>query len=762
MSIVDLSLHKTMNAPSICATMDFETYSEAGFVWLEDEEKWVGPPGSEKKKGIDAVGAAAYAEHPSTEILTLSYSFPGETAKRRWRPGQPLPFDLFTWLWNGGLVEAHNVMFERLIWFYVAQRKYAFPLLNPYQLRCSMATARVNALPGALGGLSDVLALPTPKDADGKRLLKKFSVPQTPTKKRPHTRWFPHDDPEDFEKLCLYCDTDIDAERGVSHHPRVKPMSPDELEFWLIDQEINWRGLKIDVQAVTNMQFILDAAIERYGEEFRGITGLNPTQLEKFKGWLAAYGVVVGQLREDDLEELLSRRDIQGIPRRALEIRGLIGSASVKKIYAMARYANSDGRVRNLIIHHGARTGRPTGDGPQPLNMPKSGPDLAWCGKCKMPSSFGRPACPWCGQSLAGIKKSEWEFEHEFEDGSIGEAVEAALSVMATRDLATVEHFFGDALLTISGCVRSMFIAEDGHDLIASDFSAIEAVVIAMLAGEDWRIQAFRDKIDIYLASAARITGWTVEQYVSYAKEHGQKHPHRQKIGKPAELGLGFGGWLGAWRQFDDTDTFTDDEVKKNIIAWRDASPNIVEFWGGQFRGRPWGPDYRPELFGVEGVFISAIQNPGHRYDFKGMKFFMENDKMIIRLLSGRELTYHEPRLYPGDDRRGGLQILYKTWNTNPKYGPMGWVDMKTYGGRLTENIVQATAHDILRYAVVNLRAAGYPTVLHVYDEIVVEVPKGFGSIEEVERIMATMPHWAHDWPVRASGGWRGLRYRKA
>lgn len=225
----------------------------------------------------------------------------------------------------------------------------------------------------------------------------------------------------------------------------------------------------------------------------------------------------------------------------------------------------------------------------------------------------------------------------------------------------------------------------------------------------------------------------------------------------------GFGGWIGSYKAFGSTEP--DDVIKAQILAWRAASPAIVDLWGGQYRGLPWERDRRPEMFGYEGMAIAAIQNPGMVYDWRGVQFYMRGAALIIRLLSGRELTYHDAKLYPSQRRADELSIVYMTWNSNPKYGPMGWVPMETYGGRLTENVVQATAHDILRHSIINLRAAGYPTVLHVYDEIVAEIPHGSGSLEHFEAIMATMPAWAHDaagpWPIKASGGWRGRRYRK-
>ncbi|NBW08580.1 MAG: hypothetical protein EBR82_11200 [Caulobacteraceae bacterium] len=743
------------------AKLDVETYSEAGLVWNDETQKWDKVPGSGTKKGLPVVGAAAYAEHPSTDLLTLSYELPGQ-GKRRWWPGLPMPHDLFAYLDAGGPIESHNAMFERLIWLHVLQGRYGWPPLNPYLQRCSMATARVNQWPAALAALSDVLQLKTPKDKEGKRLLDKFSVPRNPTKKDPRRRilpaWMPGADPADaadFEALCRYCDTDLDAEgEAVSH---MLPMTPEELNFWWIDQEINWRGMGVDRAGLMACLGILDQLLARYGDEYRGITGgLNPTQLEASKGWLAAHGIFMDSMDEEAVTDALRRLPPHPPgrlwpPRRALEIRQLTGSASVKKTYAMANQLSRDDRLRNLLAHHGARTGRPTGEGPQPLNLPKAGPKLAVCAACDRAYRPSFDACPWCAARERKPGKPGWRVE----------MVDQVLDVMATGALDLVEWYFGDAALCISGSIRGLFVAAPGHDLIASDYSAIEAVVIAMLAGEQWRIDAFHKGDPIYLLSAAKITGKTLAEYLEYAAVNGDHHPDRQKIGKVAELGLGFGGWINAWLAFDDSGTFTESEIKGHIIAWRDASPAIVEFWGGQHRGRPWDRDRRPELYGVEGHAIMALQNPGTLFTYRGIGFYTRADALIIRLLSGRELTYHNATLTPSDRDPAQLSIVYWTWNSNPKYGPPGWGPMATFGGRLTENIVQAVAHDIMRYAVLQLRAAGYPTILHVYDEIVCEIPQGTGSLQEFEALMMRRPPWAHDWPIVAAGGWRGRRYRK-
>lgn len=745
--------------------LDFETYSEAGFVWNEATRKWQPPQGA-RSKGLPTVGAAAYTEHPSAEVLTASYRLPGQPT-RRWRPGMPPPLDLFAYLEAGGLLEAHNAMFERLVWGNICARKYGWPLLiadpqHPafYQLRCSMAKSRVNALPGALAKLSEVLRLTHGKDPDGKRLLDKFTTPRNPTKADDRLRITPDEDPVDGERLYAYCDRDLDAEREASSHPLMADMSPDELHFWLIDQEINFRGIGVDRAGIRNCMAVLEQALARYGDEFRALTGgLDPTQLEATRGWLAGHGVYMTSMDADALDDALSWPHVTGVARRALEIRQLIGSASVKKLYAMEHQASADDRLRNLIVHHGARTGRPTGEGPQPLNLPREGPKVRWCRACSRPSRPTAGACLWCSAPPDAAWATKWGGRPRDLPADAPSPVDVALEVMASRSLELVEYYFGDALLTIAGCLRGLFVAGPGRELIASDFSAIEAVVIAMLAGEQWRIDAFRERKPIYLLSASKITGVPLEEYLAYKERTGEDHPDRQKIGKVAELANGFGGWIGSNKAFGSTEP--DDVIKAQILAWRAASPAIVDLWGGQSRSPPWVENAPREYFGYEGMAIQAIQYPGHVFDWRGVQFYMRGSALIVRLLSGREMTYHDARVSPSPRWPGQLAITYMTWNSNAKMGAFGWVPMETYGGRLTENIVQATAHDILRHAIKLLRAAGYPTVLHVYDEIVVEVPAGAGSIDEVERLMATMPDWAAGWPIAAAGGWRGLRYRK-
>lgn len=747
---------------------DFETYSEAGYVWVPpgtEPKKPAGywtclPNAPQSKKGLKVVGASVYTEHPTAEVLTLSYDV--GAGVRRWRPGMPLPADLFEHLARGGTIEAHRAMFERLVWENVCVPKYGFPPLNPYQLRCSMATAHVNNLPGALANLGDVLKLDIRKDKEGKRLLDKFSVPRNPTKADPRLRIRPEDEPEEAERLYGYCDRDVLTEQSAV--AVMEPMAADELEFWLIDQEINHRGLAIDRPAVRDCIAVLEQALQQYGQECQMITGgLEPGQLAEIRGWLAAQGVHLPDMQAETIELYLKKPDLPPVARRILEIRSLIGSASVKKLYAMEYCAGRDNRLRDLIVHHGARTGRPTGEGAQPLNMPRTGPKLVTCGACSRPHKHQVDACPWCAMPAPPIeRKRQW----------LPEMVPHVLEIMASRSLGLVEWFFGDALLAISGCLRGLFISGEGLELIASDYSAIEAVVAAMISGETWRQDVLASGTCIYLASASKITGTPLETYLSYKDGHGEHHPDRQDIGKVAELALGYGGWEGAWRAFDPAEAEkTTDQIESVIRTWRGASPQIVAHWGGQRVKDGW--QWREELFGIEGAVIRAIQQPGSYHvpnppSVGGIRpfpvdigFYVRNDILRMVLPSGREIKYWNPRLEPSSNRPGTLAISYNTWNSNPKYGPMGWVRMATWGSRIYENADQAIAHDLLRGAIRRLRAAGYPTVLHVYDEIVVEVPAGAGSIDEVERLMLPTEPWAAGWPVRAIGGWRGKRYRK-
>lgn len=732
---------------------DFETFSEAGYVWDAAHSKFRKPPGA-AKKGLFAVGAAVYAEHASTEVLSLCYDLKDGMGPEMWvaGAGMPNPQRLFDHIAAGGLLEAHNSGFEYHLWHKVCRRLYGWPDLPQAQLRCSMAKARASAYPGALANLAKVLKVPTPKEKDGKRLIKKFCCPHDPTATKARTRIYLGDDPADAQNLYAYNAGDIKTEAECSE--LVPDLPPDELAYWLADQAINLRGIGVDVDSVHNCIAVLEQAHSKYNAELAALTRgavAKASEVSALAAWVYDNGgPAMSEMDIPAVEEAL-RGDLPPRVKRALQIRQLIGAASVKKVYAMARMATADDRLCDLHSYHGARTGRDAHQDVQPGNLPKAGPLLRWCGDvdCGHPFVAASPACPHCGASAAFAgEDTPWS----------AEAVPFALAIFAHRSLELVEYYFGDAMLTLTGCVRGLLKARPGYEFLSSDYSSIEAVVTACLSGEQWRIDAFRRKEDVYLHGAASVSGRSFEWYMANG---GKKHPDRQKLGKPAELGLGFGGWLGAWRQFDKTDNFTDDEVKAAIVKWWDASPMIVEMWGGQVRGKPWRPE-RYELFGLEGMAISAVMEPGAPFAYRDITYQMKGDALYCRLPSGRLLTYHSPRLAASTRWEGQQSLSYMGWNSNPKMGALGWIRIETYGGRLFENVVQATARDVMAKAVIDLEATGrYPVVLRVHDEILTEVLAGTGSVEELEQIMCQLAPWCADWPIRAAGGWRGDRFKK-
>lgn len=1007
------SLVAGLGTTTIVPDIDFETYSPAGFVWNPEACKFDKLKGA-TLKGLPAVGAAKYSEHPDAEVICLAYDLKNGQGRKLWKPGDENPTDLFRHLTMGGVIEAWNVAFEYWIWTNICIPKYDFPRIHPVQLRCAAAKSRAHALPGSLDPAGQVMRIVNKKDKDGRRLINKFSIPRNPTKHNASLRTLPSDDPEDAQNFYNYCLKDIQAEAELSS--LIPDLSEDEWHFWQTDLQINIRGVAIDLELIEKCKTILEQAYARYDLELFRITSRMvsaASELPALKAWLEYRGYPMPSLTAETLESALKLPMLPPDVRRALQIRDMIGSASVKKLYSMSNQVTRDGRLHDLFMYHAARTGRASGNGPQPQNLPNSGPAVKKCVECDKHFSKDEIYCPWCG-AFCIYKPTEWN----------PKAVADAIEILSMGSLPLVEYYFGDAVEIISGCLRGMFIASPGKDLICSDYSAIEAVVLAALAGEQWRLDVFNTHGKIYEMSAAKINGMDFEEFELYKSTSGSHHPAR-KFGKVAELacfthdtqvltnrgyvsitdvlitdklwdgiewvnhqgvinkgiretitldgvrmtpnhpinlgdswkeakeldlnenilyralaigsanlpllqpellesssnaraehihilsnsqisdkvkvhdvmyvqnrkleiaslntigsmkvsyltpsieddllidyrpqsedaitpsqnnitamgvvgflyakngeqieknflnilfklkdgitqnlkwtgrtlikgmnpgilGLllkekmdlikerlmtlkklsknyetvydivnagprnrftiktnsghlivhnsGYQGGKGAWKAFGADEYFpSDDDMQKAIDAWRAASPNIVKFW-----------------YGVQCAALDAVHTPGEEFTYKGITYICKRDVLYCRLLSGRLITYHRPIISPG--KWGQDALSFEGWNSNPKYGAMGWVRMDTYGGKLTENIVQATARDLLAHAIVNLEAAGYPVVLHVHDEIIVEVPEGWGSVGEVEKIMSTLPAWAKGWPIKASGGWRAKRYNK-
>jgi DNA polymerase len=715
-------------------SIDYETYSAVGYRWLAKKRRWAAPPGV-KKTSIMLVGAEVYAMHPSTRVLWLAYG-PERTL---WKPGDPDPTDLWEHVSGGGLVGAWNSAFEYWVWRCCLHQRLGWPELPLHQLRDTMPRSRAFGYPGGLGDAAKVIGVDAQKDTRGKALIAKFSGPRSPTKKDGRLRNMPSDDPVAFAEFGEYCQQDVEVEEAISRH--IPPLSPFEERVWLVDQEINARGIPIDVESVGHAIAVMQQAERALNAELPGLTDGAVTSHGQIPGvgkaWLRAQGVHPERdsMDAESLAELLERDDLPAAVLRVIEIRAALSSTSCKKLWAFLYRTAPDGRARGQLIYGGAgRTLRWSGSGIQVHNFPR--------GKARQPDG------------------SKWN----------PEATETFLGALACRDYATLAETYGDVLEAQATSLRGLVKASPGHRLLVADYSAIEAVVLACLAGEEWRIDAFRRRECIYLASASKITGVPLEDYLAHKAETDENHPHRA-LGKVAELGSGYQGSIGAWYNFGadsfftpercsahrdewlrytakqasrgrPLDTLQDFAIRKQVWAWRNASPAIVAFWAG-----------------LQVSALAAVRRPGEPFSYRSITYQCLNGTLFCTLPSGRKMAYHEARIGPG--RFGNDAVYYHGWNTNPAKGERrGWVELNTYGGKLTENVVQAAARDWLAFALVNLADAGYHTIFHVHDEIINEEPDGHGSLAEMISIMERRPDWASDWPIRAEG-WEGQRFRK-
>lgn len=761
-----------LGTSEVLPSMDFETYSEAGYVFVPVPHdptvtRWQPPykvkgAGPGGKGGLPVVGTPVYAEHPSAEILSLCYDLKDGKGRRRWLPGFPDPVDLLDHIRDGGLIEAHNATFEWYIWNLIGVRRHGWPVLPLNQCRCSKAKAKRYSLPGGLDPLARVLGT-IQKDKAGHNLTRKLSIPLTPTKNRPAHRWTPATAWADFAAFYDYNNQDVVAEDHAS--AQIPDLTPYELEVWQMDQTINARGVQVDTVTLDAALDILDQTERKYTAELFQLTGgavCSVSEISMLADWIRARGVPMDNLQADTVTHKI--RELRAVPSaapavlRALEIRDTLGAANVKKLRTLKLQVSSDGRLRDQYVYCGAdRTGRWSAGGVQLQNITAKGPKACQCEACE--KTFGAEtnpdACPRCGSFMFhGLP--EWTID----------AVEQAIEDVRTHDLAHVERVWGDPIAVLCGCLRGLFTARPGHKLVCCDFSAIEAVAAACLSRCQWRIEVFSTHGKIYEASAAKATGIPFEEILAYKKEYGSHHPARKGVGKIRELAGGYGGWINAWKNFGADKYFEDDKaIKADVLKWREESPEIVDMWGGQFR---WvGPgkwDYMPELFGLEGAAIQAIMNPGKCYAVHDITYGVADDVLLCRLPSGRFLHYHRPRLHDVPDklnRGAAVQITFEGYNSNAQKGRVGWGRWETYGGRLFENVVQAVSCDIQAEALLRLERAGYPVVMHTHDEGTAEVPDDPAyNVPTMSAIMSERPAWASWWPLKAAG-WEHFRYQK-
>ncbi len=617
-------------------------------------------------------GVYAYADSPAFEVLLFAYSFDGgETRVIDIAQGEELPGEVAEAVFDGSVVKtAFNANFER-----TCLSKYFGRYLPPESWHCSAVQAAVLALPRSLEDVGAVLGLDERKMKEGKELIRYFCVPCKPTKANGgRRRNLPCHAPEKWELFKAYCMRDVDVEKAIRRKLCKFPIPEGEMELYRLDQRINDRGVPVDMglvrQAVVCERLHKEVVMRRAYE----LTGLeNPNSVAQLKGWLGENGVEAESLSRKAVAELIEESD--GEVEELLRLRLLMAKTSVKKYEAMERSVCSDGRVHGLLQFYGAnRTGRWAGRLVQVQNLPQN--HIEDLGLARRLVREGR-----------------------FED---------------------VEMLYDSTPKVLSELIRTAFVPEPGCRFVVADFSAIEARVLAWLAGERWRLEVFSSHGKIYEASASAMFHVPIEEVTKGS-------PLRQK-GKIAELGLGYGGAAGALVSMGALEMgLSEDELPSLVAAWRRANPHITQFW--------WDVDKAA----VEAVTKRTGTRAGR------ITFEYRSGILFVMLPSGRKLAYVKPRLAVNKFGREGL--TYEGISENKKWGRI-----ETYGPKLVENIVQGTARDLLAEAMLRVERKGYPIVMHCHDEIIAEVPEGMGSVEEMCEVMAVRPSWAEGLPLRADG----------
>lgn len=619
-------------------------------------------------------GVYAYCESSDFEILLIAYAFDDEEVQIvDLASGEKMPADILKAMTDPTIIKtAYNANFER-----TCLAKYFRQPMPLEQWRCSSVHALMLGLPGYLDGVAKCLRLEEQKMKEGKALIRYFSVPCKPTKVNgERTRNLPDHDLDKWETFKNYCKQDVEVERQIRNKLEAFPITKVEQKLWELDQKINDEGVLIDKTLVYNAIQADKAFQDELFEEAVRLTGLeNPNSPAQLKGWLLKQGLEVNSLAKKNVEALMGEVENPKV-KRLLELRQAMSKTSVKKYEAMERSICPDQRIRGLLQFYGAnRTGRWAGRLVQIHNLPRN--------------------------SLKDLQ--------------------IARDLLKTGNYDTLELLFESVSDVLSQLIRSAFIPSQDHRFVVADFSAIEARVIAWLAGERWRMDVFQSHGKIYEASAAQMFKVPIENI-------DKGSPLRQK-GKIAELALGYGGSKGALMQMGALDMgLNEDELPDLVSAWREANPNIVKLW-----------------WSIETAAIKAVKERAVVKMQYGLSFHFTKGILFITLPSGRSLAYVRPRIGV-DERFGKEQLTYE----GTEQGSKQWGRIPTYGGKLTENIIQAIARDCLAVSMLRLDEAGYRINFHVHDEVVLDVPVGTGSVEEVENIMGQPINWAPGLPLGA------------
>ena len=618
-------------------------------------------------------------------ILLFAYAFDDEDVKIvDLACGEELPQEVLDAIDDPNVIKwAWNAQFERTCIGYYLGR-----VLSPDSWRCSMVHAASLSLPLSLKEAAKALKTGEQKDKAGENLIRYFSVPCKPTKSNgERTRNLPEHNPEGWQQFKDYCVQDVRTERDIRKRLEIFPLMEHEWDFYHMDQRINDRGVLIDKQLVEQAitcDLLLSESMTKKAYELTGLE--NPNSVSQLKSWLQERGIEVDSLGKKDVAAMITDLDKNSCDQEALDMLKLrlqMAKSSVKKYQAADRCTCADGRARGLFQFSGAtRTQRWSGRNIQLQNLPQN------------------------------------------HISTLDEARE--LVKMGCFDM--VESIYGNTPDILSQLIRTMLIAKPGHKFIVADFSAIEARVLAWLAGEEWRMEAFKNGEDIYCASASQMFGVPVVK-------HGINGELRQK-GKVAELACGYGGAAGALISMGALDMgLKEDELPDLIADWRNSNPKIVQFW-----------------WDIEKAAIETIKDHKDRWVGRiGVQF--SANTLWLQLPSGRRLAYVKPKLQT--NRFGRISITYEGLGQNNK-----WSRSETYSGKLVENITQATARDLLAEAMWRIEKAGLDIVGHVHDEVILEVPKDGTTVEDVCQIMNQNPEWAYGICL-SSAGYSGSYYFK-
>lgn len=622
---------------------------------------------------LQKTGVYRYCESPNFEILLFGYSIDsGPVQVVDLACGEHIPKEVLAALEDNSVIKwAFNAAFERVC----LSRYLGYPTgeyLDPESWHCSMVWAATMGLPLSLEGVGAILGLEKQKLTEGKELIKYFCQPCLPTKANgQRTRNRPFHAPDKWELFKRYNARDVEAEMGIQQKLSKFPVLPQVWEEYDIDQEINDRGVRIDMELVEQAIQMDARSRQELTDAMKRMTALeNPNSVQQMKQWLSDNGMETDSLGKKVVAELLKTAPPELA--EVLTLRQQLAKSSVRKYQAMEKTVCSDNRARGMFMFYGAnRTGRFSGRNIQLQNLPQNHlPDLA-----------------------------------------------EARALVRSGDFDAVELLYEDVPDTLSQLIRTAFIPRDGAQFLVADFSAIEARVIAWFAGETWRQEVFSKGGDIYCASASQMFKVPVEK-------HGINGHLRQK-GKIAELALGYGGSVGALKAMGALEMgLTEEELPQLVDAWRQSNPNIVKFW-----------------WAVDRAVMEAVRYKHTTTDY-GLTFSCRSGMLFITLPSGRKLAYVKPKV--GTNKFGGECITYEGIGSTKK-----WERLDSYGPKFVENIVQATARDILCYAMRTLRCCSI--VMHIHDELVIEADPHM-SLDAVCEQMGRTPPWAKGLLLRADG----------